>query len=193
MISNKEYYKLLETLDIDKVYCKKCLEEGIVTELTLDKENNVYNISCEHSGKYFSHLKYCPECKIHTYHRGISEFTQCYSCVMSKNALTAIENGVHSCQNPETSLSNPILHQKTIDSQIANGTFCMFNPEVHAKATKTKLIRYSRGEKTKCCKCKRTNLVLNSFGLCGECQSKVAKEVRKPKFDDSDFIGNVRI
>lgn len=137
--------------------------------------------SCEHFGRYFSYLSWCENCKDFTSHRGLKRNSFCYRCIMVKNCNTAIQNGTHSCQNPETSLTNKEIHRKTISSQIKNGTFNMMNPKIHEKATKNKMKNYSSGY-CNCNKCGKKNVILNSFGICSECQSKIAMEIVKDKF-----------
>lgn len=173
-------YKKLKRV---KCYCKQCFDSGIITEMYMDqKDPDLYKCNCVHKnyGRYFAMLKWCDSCQDFKYHRGFSIHSQCYACVMGKNSLKAIENGVHSSQNPETSLSNPKLHQLTVDNSIKNQTHCMMRPEIHAKATRSKLINYASG-KAKCVKCDIKG-VLNSFGLCSSCQREVAIEVNKAKY-----------
>ena len=170
----------LTVLDKNFCYCNNCIKNNTITKLNANKTKEVYVSPCEHKGRYFSYLKWCDKCGNFTYHRGNNIKAECYSCVMSKNSLKAIEKGLHSCQNPETSLANKKLHQKTIESQIKNGTFNMMQPEIHAKATKNKMKNYASGK----CKCKICGKedILNCYGVCGECQSKYALENVKDKF-----------
>ena len=168
-------------LNKEKAYCSKCYQLGILTELEIDNENMYKAPSCEHFGRYFSYLSWCENCKDFTSHRGLKRNSFCYRCIMVKNCNTAIQNGIHSSQNPETSLINKEIHKKTINSQIKNGTFNMMNPKIHEKATKNKMKNYSSGY-CNCNKCGKKNVILNSFGICSECQSKVAMEIMKDKF-----------
>lgn len=186
-IGNKRHIKrkynmsIEEILQKNKYYCNICFKENKITELNKeDNSNNLRIPNCGHSGRYFSFLKWCEECQDFTSHRGFNSKSLCYRCIMKKNCKTAIDKGLHSCQNPKTSLANKELHQKTISAQIKNKTFNMMNPKIHKIATANKLKNYASGN-CKCNKCGNIG-VLNSFGLCSECQSKVAKEVNKPKF-----------
>ena len=165
----------LTVLNKNFCYCNNCIKNNTITKLNADKSKEVYVSPCEHKGRYFSYLKWCDKCGNFTYHRGNNIKAECYSCVMSKNSLKAIEKGLHSCQNPETSLANKKLHQKTIESQIKNGTFNMMQPEIHAKATKNKMKNYASGK----CKCKICGKedILNCYGVCGECQGNRTKKI----------------
>ena len=87
-----------------------------------------------------------------------------------------------SCHGRKHGLGNPKIHTKTIKSQMKNGTFNMLNPEVHAKATENRIKNYSSGN-VKCFKCGK-NKPLNAFGICKECNSKIAIENRKNKMCD---------
>ena len=179
-----------DKLDKSKCYCNQCFKSGKITELNNKDTNNVNNVdgecfdlpSCGHKGRYFSYLKWCEECDDFTSRRGFSIQTICYRCVMKTNCKTAIDKGKHSCQNPETSLSNKELHKKTIESQIKNGTFNMMNPKIHAKATKAKMANYASGN-YKCAKCGEY-AVLSAWGLCSKCQSQHATNNAKDKYCD---------
>lgn len=172
-------------LDKNKFYCQSCLKNGKITELHESINNkNILETTCEHKGRYFSYISWCDKCKDFTSHRGFNKNALCYRCIMKKNCQTAIDKGLHSCQNPETSLSNPKIHAKTIKSQIENGSFNMMNDETYKKAMKNKMKKYSSGS-LKCNKCGKENKILNSFGLCSECQSKIAVKNRAPKYCNS--------
>mgnify|MGYP003371614435 CR=1 FL=1 len=95
-------------------------------------------------------LKYCKECNSFTCHQ---------------------TNHCEKCRAAKTGLGNPEIHQKTIDSQIKNGTFNMLNPEVQKNKSSNKNIKFEHIEKfcpecnavtkhriwpngkTRCCKC----------------------------------------
>lgn len=171
----------MNKLNKDKAYCCKCYHEGIITELSANENEIQYyeKPNCNHTGRYFSYLKWCDDCKDFTSHRGFNANALCYRCIMKNNCKEAINKGLHSSQNPETSLMNKELHQRTINSQIKNGTFNMMDKEIHKKATKNKMKKYAEGNS----KCKCGNIgVLNSFGLCSKCQSKIAQEIVSDKY-----------
>lgn len=172
-------------LDKNKFYCQSCLKDGKITELYESiYDKNILEVSCKHKGRYFSYMSWCNECKDFTSHRGISKNAICYRCIMKKNCKMAINKGLHSSQNPETSLSNPKIHAKTIRSQIENGSFNMMNSKTYKKAMKNKMEKYSSGL-LKCNKCGKENQILNAFGICSKCQSKIAIKNRTPKYCNS--------
>lgn len=165
--------------DKSKIYCHKCYKEGKRTLLEeLDEEDNTLFKSpeCGHYNRYFSTLRWCENCEDFKSFRGLKVYAQCYSCVMSKNSLKAIEKGVHSCQNPETSLANKELHARTIKSQLERGTFCMFNPEIHRKATENRVKTFFERE-GECPKCGAITKNRTIFGICSDCQGKITRRL----------------
>lgn len=103
-------------LDKNKCYCNLCFKNETITELESKNDKEFDTPSCNHNGRYFSYLKWCEKCQDFTSHRGFNKNALCYRCIMVKNCRKAINKGIHSSQNPETSLSNKEIHQKTINS-----------------------------------------------------------------------------
>lgn len=118
----------------------------------LEEDHIVEKVACSlHKSRF--ELKWCNRC---------NSFTTHY-----------VNGRCCKCQSRESGLGNPVIHQKTIDNQIKNGTFNMLQHEVQANKTSNKNLE-AKIEDHFCDKCKRItkHRVINETKYCYNCMTR---------------------